>query len=76
MSKVFENAYTRVLSKELEGRGIRVNACCPGWTRTDMAGQNAEKSPEEGAETPLMLARSTGTETSQFWSNSCLQEWD
>jgi len=29
--------------------------CCPGWCRTDMAGQNAELSIEEGALTPVFL---------------------
>ncbi len=35
---------------------ILLNACCPGWVRTDMAGQNAPKSPDEGAVTPVYLA--------------------
>lgn len=29
--------------------------CCPGWCRTDMAGDKAPKSKEEGADTPLYL---------------------
>ncbi|KAA8583453.1 hypothetical protein FQN60_014661, partial [Etheostoma spectabile] len=36
--------------------GILLNACCPGWVRTDMAGSKATKSPEEGAVTPVYLA--------------------
>lgn len=35
---------------------ILLNACCPGWVRTDMAGPKAPKSPEEGAVTPVYLA--------------------
>lgn len=35
---------------------ILLNACCPGWVRTDMAGPKAPKSPEEGAITPVYLA--------------------
>ncbi|KAG9348793.1 hypothetical protein JZ751_029110 [Albula glossodonta] len=46
----------RRLSKERPGDQILLNACCPGWVRTDMAGPNATKSPDEGAVTPVYLA--------------------
>ncbi|TDH01596.1 hypothetical protein EPR50_G00181810 [Perca flavescens] len=46
----------RRLSKERPNDGILLNACCPGWVRTDMAGDKAPKSPEEAAITPVYLA--------------------
>lgn len=46
----------RRLSKERPGDRILLNACCPGWVRTDMAGPKATKSPDEGAVTPVYLA--------------------
>ncbi|XP_061601496.1 carbonyl reductase [NADPH] 1 [Cololabis saira] len=46
----------RRLSKERPNDGILLNACCPGWVRTDMAGSKAPKSPDEGAITPVFLA--------------------
>eukprot|EP00066_Takifugu_rubripes_P002200 XP_003963969.1 PREDICTED: carbonyl reductase [NADPH] 1 [Takifugu rubripes] len=46
----------RRLSKERPSDAILLNACCPGWVRTDMAGPKAPKSPEEGAVTPVYLA--------------------
>lgn len=36
VSKAALNALTKLLSGELRGDGILVNAICPGWTDTDM----------------------------------------
>ncbi|XP_062061372.1 carbonyl reductase [NADPH] 1-like [Lepus europaeus] len=53
---VLSRIQARNLSEQRGGDKILLNACCPGWVRTDMAGPNATKSPEEGAETPVYLA--------------------
>nr|XP_003420697.1 carbonyl reductase [NADPH] 1 [Loxodonta africana] len=53
---VLSRIYARNLSTQRGGDKILLNACCPGWVRTDMAGPRATKSPEEGAETPVYLA--------------------
>ena len=57
VSKAALNAVTRVLAAELVGTNIKVNALCPGWVRTDMGGQQADRSPQEGIETTLWLAQ-------------------
>ncbi|HEY2369232.1 MAG TPA: SDR family oxidoreductase, partial [Polyangiaceae bacterium] len=43
------NALTRILARELAPRRIHVNAVCPGWVKTDMGGDYAERDVETGA---------------------------
>ncbi len=56
LSKTGVEALTRMLAGELKGTNILVNAVCPGWVRTRMGGENAERSVAEGAATPVWLA--------------------
>ena len=56
ISKAGLNPLTGVFASELEGTGIKVNAACPGWVRTDMGGASATRSVEEGVATTLWLA--------------------
>ncbi|XP_070990750.1 carbonyl reductase [NADPH] 1-like [Oncorhynchus clarkii lewisi] len=53
---VLSRIQAHFLTKTRAADGILLNACCPGWVRTDMAGSKALKSPEEGAQTPTYLA--------------------
>ena len=59
LSKTLLNGITVLLAKELRGSNILVNSVCPGWVRTDMGGDEAPLTPEQGADTPVWLATLT-----------------
>ncbi|XP_036983097.2 carbonyl reductase [NADPH] 1 [Artibeus jamaicensis] len=75
---VLSRIHARKLSEHRGGDKILLNACCPGWVRTDLAGPKATKSPEEGAETPVYLAllppEAKGPH-GQFVSEKTVQQW-
>lgn len=50
ISKAALNMYTRTLALELSDRGIVVSSVHPGWTKTDMGGQDADLTPEQAAQ--------------------------
>lgn len=57
ISKTALNMLTRLLSRELKDTpGILVNAAAPGWVRTELGGDDAPLTPEQGAQTPVWLA--------------------
>nr|XP_009415038.1 PREDICTED: (+)-neomenthol dehydrogenase isoform X2 [Musa acuminata subsp. malaccensis] len=56
VSKLALNAYSRLLAKQQEGRGLSVNCFCPGFTRTSMTRGRGSRSPEEAAEVGAKLA--------------------
>lgn len=56
MSKTALNALTRITAAEVKSDNILVNAVDPGWVRTDMGGEHADRAVEHGAETPVWLA--------------------
>jgi NAD(P)-dependent dehydrogenase (short-subunit alcohol dehydrogenase family) len=56
VSKTALNALTRIAAEEGARSNVKVNACSPGWVRTDMGGWRAPRTPEKGAETPVWLA--------------------
>ena len=43
VSKLCEATYTRILARQLQGRHIHVNACCPGYCATEMSSWRGQK---------------------------------
>lgn len=56
IAKTALNALTRILAAETAASGIKVNALCPGWCRTDLGGDAAPRSAEEGIDSVVWLA--------------------
>jgi len=68
ISKTALNAVTRIFSEELKTTDIQVNSICPGWVKTDMGGQEAPRTTEQGADTIVWLAtQPPGGPTGKFF---------
>jgi NAD(P)-dependent dehydrogenase (short-subunit alcohol dehydrogenase family) len=55
-SKTALNAMTLAMAIELESSGIKVNACSPGFTKTNLNNFEGTQTVEEGASEPVRLA--------------------
>ncbi|KAK1068808.1 hypothetical protein LTR33_011052 [Friedmanniomyces endolithicus] len=78
VSKAGETAFTKAIAMEeaKRDRGVLVNACCPGYVKTDMTKGGGAKTPDEGAQTPVMLAlHDIGGKTGGFWQSEREIEW-
>ena len=50
MTKLALNGLTRVLSAEIgPGSNVKINSISPGWVKTDMGGEGANREPAEAA---------------------------
>lgn len=62
-SKHANLGFTRVMAKELGPKGLRVNAVCPGWVRTEAAMKSLKKmSLSTGRSEADLLAEITGAQ--------------
>jgi len=81
VSKAAVNALVRNLAHEtgLGKRGLLVDATCPNHSRTDMGGETAPRSAQEGAATALWLATrefEPGVDqTGLFWEDQRVIPW-
>ena len=81
ISKAGVNALVRNLAHETGhgSRGFWIDAICPNHSRTDMGGENAPRSAEEGAATAVWLATRElipgQTETGLLWEDYEVIPW-
>jgi carbonyl reductase 1 len=78
VSKAGMIAMTKAVAMEQlkENRQVLVNACCPGYVKTDMTRGGGSKTVDEGARTPVMLALDDiGGKTGGFWQSEKEIEW-
>lgn len=78
VSKAGLTAATKAIAMEeaKTGRGVLINACCPGYVQTSMTKGGGSKTPAEGALTPIMLAiGDIQGQTGGFWQSEKIIEW-
>lgn len=80
VSKAGVHALVRNLAHETGhgSRGLLVDVICPGHCRTDMGGDDAPRSVEEGAETAVWLATrpfAAGDVTGVIWEDRAIVPW-
>jgi NAD(P)-dependent dehydrogenase (short-subunit alcohol dehydrogenase family) len=76
VSKAGLNGLTAYLHGEYGGDGLVANSVCPGWVRTAMGGEEASRSVEKGAETPVWLSRfAPGAPGGKFWRDKQVLDW-
>jgi NAD(P)-dependent dehydrogenase (short-subunit alcohol dehydrogenase family) len=56
LSKAALNCMTILIAQEVCDDNILVNSACPGWVKTDLGGNEAPLTPQQGADTPIWLA--------------------
>lgn len=75
LSKASLNALTIIFANELRQKGIKVNAMCPGWVKTDMGGSDAPLTVSEGADTAVWLATEMDIPTGKFFRDRQIINW-
>jgi NAD(P)-dependent dehydrogenase (short-subunit alcohol dehydrogenase family) len=76
ISKTGLNGLTAYLHGEYADEGLLANSVTPGRVRTEMGGENADRSVEEAAETPTWLCRfRPGSPAGRFWRDREIIGW-
>jgi carbonyl reductase 1 len=73
MSKLAVIAATKIWAREEPS--IAVNACCPGYCKTDMTSQNGLRDPKDGAKNAAIPATMDRPPTGAFFQNYEVSSW-
>lgn len=73
MSKLALIAATKVLARDHPN--ILINACCPGYCKTDMTSQKGLRDPADGAKNAVIPSTVDSPGTGQFYSNFEVSSW-
>lgn len=59
-----------------KGSKVLINSCCPGYVKTDMTRGGGSKTPDQGAQTPVMLAlEDLNDRSGLFWQDEKPIQW-
>lgn len=78
VSKAGVIGLTRTIATEAQQQGSKVliNSCCPGYVKTDMTKGGGAKTPDQGAQTPVLLAlQDIDGKSGTFWQHEKQIEW-
>lgn len=73
-SKTALNAITKKLAGEGKGK-IAVNSICPGWVKTDMGGEGASRTTDQGASIITKLATQENPSSGKFVNEDGELQW-
>lgn len=78
VSKAGIIGFTRVIARQNRESGSEtlINSCCPGHVKTDMTRGGGVKTPDQGAQTPVLLALGDiGGSNGEFWQHEKIISW-
>lgn len=78
VSKAGVIGVTRVIARQNQESGSKtlINSCCPGYVKTDMTRGGGIKTPDQGAQTPVLLALGNiGNSNAEFWQHEKIISW-
>ena len=76
VSKMGVTALTRALARGNDKPSVLINCCCPGWVQTEMTKYRGNKTPSEGAQTPVLLALGDlNGQSGGFWEDERVMQW-
>ncbi|KAK5098656.1 hypothetical protein LTR70_002545 [Exophiala xenobiotica] len=68
---------TLAMDNARTGSKTLINSCCPGYVNTDMTKGRGAKTPDEGAQTPVLLALGDiEGSNANFWYNGKITPWE